>query len=311
MSTDVKALHQSHLEEFQTHSSPHVSHVVSITGETAGPELVFGGGVHGNERGGVVAAIAVIRAVKANILRLANGSVHFILGNPSAYADAVRYKEQDLNRQFIPGRDPNSLEARRAADVMGYIGSLSRLAAIVDFHSVSTGNNRIGIFNREHRQNEALVASLPRVFDMQFAYLPEHLDGIFSEYAAHVGKEGFSIECGGHDDPLASEIALLTMKNVMENYGLSFTGQFPGKRIDPAELNRDPVKYKTIAAIRPKPGFKFIDSEVTTGKAVKDGEIYATSDEGNYIAPCDCVIVMPTRQPGKNDSDAGFLCLQS
>ncbi|MDP2624614.1 MAG: succinylglutamate desuccinylase/aspartoacylase family protein [Candidatus Peregrinibacteria bacterium] len=313
MSTNLES-HALHIERFESlqnvRSTPYV--VERHSAVTGGPHLVFSGGVHGNERGGVEASLRLIEAIDEGRLRLSSGSLSFVLGNPEAYKVAQRSLDEDLNRLFTRGQHGDSTEGRRAQEVLRYMEQIKdRLAVVLDFHSVSVGDLKILVYNRGVEVSRRLASELPPVFDYLFGYVRDHLDGILSEVGTLLGKDGFSVECGGHESPLAADRALLFMEASMRNYGVPYEGDFPPIHEESRTPNPDMISYETIDAIRPCAGFQFTDPDVKTGMRVLKGAVFATGDGGKeYRAPQDCVVVMPHKVANVNDIEAGFLCTE-
>lgn len=61
--------------------------------------------------------------------------VNFIIGNPRAYAQRVRYTESDLNRSYSLGN--TTYEQRRAQEIQRYIGE-TKPDLVIDMHTTST-----------------------------------------------------------------------------------------------------------------------------------------------------------------------------
>lgn len=302
-----------HLEYFEEHESPNLSHLIEHDSGVEGPNLLFGTGIHGDEAGGVEAAIEMHKALIEGRVSIIRGKISFLLGNPDAYREGLRFLDENLNRLFtslaLMGKLQNdTIEGRRAVEILGYIKKVqNQLRAIVDLHSVSSGDFNMVVVNRGKSGHEVLVDSLPKLFQYQFAYIKEHLRGIFSEVADMIKAEGFSIECGNHG--LAKDRALLYMQATSNYYEMGMEGDLPTDRSQ-EELRPEGeiIRYQTIEAIRPTPGFRFIREDISTGHELQEGEVYAQSNTKKYKAPQDCVVVMPTRDPKPNDVDVGFLC---
>lgn len=332
----LEEMHARHIDYFREHSNARIHYydraknltvdqempyVIEVNGKFKGPQVLFGGGVHGNEPAGVEAAVRIHQALTDGKLTLKYGEISFLLGNPAAYQKRERFIEVNLNRIFTDNftkiEDP---ETQRAREVQQYLRAIrDHLRAIVDFHSVSRSDFTMSIYNHTNEFNWKVIRTLPSVFSYNFGYQPEHLNGILSDTATvlnHRGfdVDGFSIECGNHSSPKAIDRALAYMKTICEEYGLVFEGEWPEG--DPAslELDRDPVHYHTIAKIEPCQGFEFTIPDIDTGTVLAAGDVYAVvkNEAGEIIeerkAPANCDVVMPASKPDPNDVDAGFLC---
>lgn len=65
---------------------------------------------------------------------------------------------------------------------------------------------------------------------------------------------------------------------------------------------------ESIQAIQPHKNFRFLMEDVTTGTKLVKGQRFAVDDQGYHFAPENCYVVVPSKQVGPNDRDAGFLC---
>jgi len=91
--------------------------------------LVFGGLIHGNEKGSLPALLAILRDLHSGALSF-GGRLSLIVGNPWAARAEKRFLEADLNRVFIDS-DADTLEHRRARQLMQVLGDAD---VFVDFH---------------------------------------------------------------------------------------------------------------------------------------------------------------------------------
>lgn len=99
-----------------------------IESKTPGKTVAVFGGIHGNEKAGVM----TIDYLKKN-LKIKSGTVYLVYGNPEAIKKDVRYVEKNLNRCFLPAsKKGNSLEEKRAVELMGV---LDKCDALLDLHA--------------------------------------------------------------------------------------------------------------------------------------------------------------------------------
>ena len=323
-------------------------------------KIVIGVAAHGNERGPVEAVINLIKAINNKVLRvLGDTSLVFTVVNPDAYRNADRFTPgedgEDGNRVHGKEEFNDTVEGRRAKVLDGYIRSIKEfLKVIVDFHSTSTGDTALPVYPAGNETIREIIMSFPRFFGAHFTYHPEHLEGIFSDLATKLGIDGFSIEAGNHNSPLSVIRTLVCIKIICAFYGVDFEVESPETdegteeeecpiqkiikevfaiknkdllkelaKIEEVkgvkEVERAPV-WETREKIVPKKGFKFKDG-ITNGSKLKQGEVYATWDDGTnkgeYIAPIDCLVIMPTipfdtskLTPEQLEKlDVGFLCI--
>ncbi|MEM9053396.1 MAG: succinylglutamate desuccinylase/aspartoacylase family protein, partial [Bacteroidota bacterium] len=71
--------------------------IAAIRGDKPGPNIVFIGGMHGNEPTGVLALYHVMRQLE-QLKPLISGSVYAVVGNLTALEKGERFIVNDLNR---------------------------------------------------------------------------------------------------------------------------------------------------------------------------------------------------------------------
>ncbi len=81
--------------------------------EEEGPWLLIFGAVHGNEVCGTKAIQRVMQELDSGALKLARGRVEFVpVANPRAHQSGLRFIERNLNRFFLPTKEPRTYEAK-------------------------------------------------------------------------------------------------------------------------------------------------------------------------------------------------------
>jgi predicted deacylase len=174
--------------------------VVALRGKKDGPVSVIMAGVHGDEPCGLGAFDALLPT-----LGVEAGKVYFVIGNPNAIADKVRFTEFDLNRAFrhtdtFSSDEQSSYEFLRAQYLKSF---LDQSTALLDIHSGATaGSIPFAICEENgleiaHRLPVELIAS---EFD-------KISPGGTDEYMNRTGKVGICIECGYHLDNAATRVA--------------------------------------------------------------------------------------------------------
>ena len=122
MTTQLKEL----LEEFKSYSNGQYELVL----KGSNPSLytvIFGSMVHGNEYGSLPGILRFLREAKNHKF---TGTLKFLIGNPEAGLQDVRFLEQDLNRVFSKDA-PDSMEKTRAFEIMPFLEGVDLM---VDFH---------------------------------------------------------------------------------------------------------------------------------------------------------------------------------
>lgn len=180
--------------------------VTRIEGKKPGPTSVIMVGNHGNETCGMVAFDKLLPDLK-----IYSGTVYFILGNPRATEQGVRFTEANLNRMFKPDSmlsdlEINSYEYTRAQFLKQYFDGAT---ALLDIHSSSTMDSVPFIICE--KDCNSLAWSLPAKFTVNgFAELNP---GGAQYYMYSKGKVGIAIECGQHNDlnaPVVAKNAIIT-----------------------------------------------------------------------------------------------------
>ncbi len=114
--------------------------------QTQAPYLTISVGVHGNEQESVQALNTILKEEERALLHLKE-SVLFILGNPRAVEENVRYIDTDLNRQFFAEREKiqtETYEGKRAAKILSCAKGTRYL---LDIHSTDGPTRKpYGIF---------------------------------------------------------------------------------------------------------------------------------------------------------------------
>lgn len=249
-----------------------------------GPNLVIMAGVHGDEKCGLNAFDAILPTFSP--LR---GRVTFIIGSPEAVRVNQREFEGNLNRMFRPDSEiteaeRNTYEYERSRELMPI---LAKADALLDIHS-STTEQTIPFVICE-KQSFEVAAKLPiEVVVSGIDVL--HPTGT-DAYVNQSGGFGICIECGNHNDPNATNIAIeavnrfLTYLNVVEG-----------------ESNSDTNKQRLINAdwIYRNKGSFILSKNFQEFEKVSEGSIIGFDGEGEIKAPYDGVILFPHNRTKPN-----------
>jgi len=297
----VKKEIAENLNYFENHSNTTIPYCISTLSPNPGNHAVIVGGTHGNEPAGVKAIVQLHRAIQNREIDLLRGKISFLLGNPTAYRRGRRYVEKDLNRAFFEN-DTSSLEGKRAQEIKRLFKQNPDIDSLVDLHSVSIGDFKILVYNIENSGNTALALSVSSIL-LHFAYHPEHMPGTLIQEASRYNINAFIVECGNHNSARGVETAiqhsysLLSHHNLIDKcYRLKAT---PSSKI---------IQFESIQTIKPHSNFAFLVENIKTGTKLKKGQIFASDDHGDHIAPEDCYVVVPSKVVEFTDYDAGFLC---
>jgi len=150
-------------------------------------------GLHGNEQ----------LPVKA----LEDLGVDFVLGNPLAYEQDVRYTETDLNASF--GLEGDSYEINRANQILSLIPEENK---VVDFHTTSAETEPFVIIVDKNLIPFAKTFGIKRIVLMSF--------NVKQGRALINRRNGVSIELGKHDDVKTGYELVQTIVRNLDNSNL-------------------------------------------------------------------------------------------
>ncbi len=188
-----------------------MKNITTIHGSKPGKTIAILAGVHGNEQGG-------IRAIQEAIsLPIKSGTVHYIIGNPRALEQNVRFTEMNLNRAFIRGplKNPSLEDTYERIRAMELMPLLDTCDALLDIHSVN------------NKQATPFVICEPDYFDiakkLPFSIISNGWNDIepggTDYYMSTAGKPGICIECGYHNDPNVTTLALGSVRIFLQIMG--------------------------------------------------------------------------------------------
>jgi succinylglutamate desuccinylase len=288
------------LSYFQQQNNCELPYCIEVVSDKEGAHVVVVGGTHGNEPAGVKAMVAFHRQLQNGENQLESGKVSLLLGNPQAYQKDQRYIDWDLNRSFdAPNR--TTVEGRRAGDILNYLDRNRSVAALLDLHSVSIGEFKICVYEKDNPQSLELTMSISDI-PLHFAYHPAHMPGTLIGAAGRRHICALIVECGNHLSEQGIDTAMGHMQAILAHYHVvDSAAKTPQKDLTAIE------QYESIGAIQPGPNFRFLIPDIETGTELKKGQLFAKDDNGDRFAPQDCYIVVPSRVVKSTDVDAGFL----
>lgn len=289
----------------EENSQDFIGHFTPLKAEEDGKKILIIGGTHGNEPAGVNAICNFFKMFQKNELTLKQGKVQFLLANPEAYLQNLRYIDYDLNRSFTK-QILDNYEGKRVK-LISKLLEKEKYNAILDLHSVSAGDIQITIYNKDDQRSKKLALAISPI-DTHMSYHTEHIEGLLIEEGRKHGSKCVVIECGNHLGEHSTNVANYHIYQFLRYFDMinhSDTLKDDAKFL---QHHKEVVFYDTIKSIRPNDGFKFSKDDFQTGVFIKKGELYATSKDEDYIAEEDCYIVMPSRKIRPHDYNVGFLC---
>ncbi|NNE65372.1 MAG: hypothetical protein HKN33_02305 [Pyrinomonadaceae bacterium] len=282
-------------------------------GDPDGPTLVVFGGIHGNEKSGVVALQHVASEINRLQLNI-RGRVFFVSGNTRAIKRSVRFVDADLNRHWtaenVKRNNAESLIAtNRAEDIeqrelleiidMVIAGARNEVYSL-DLHSTSSPSTPFAMLGDTLR-NRTFAEEFPSTFLLG---IEEQLDGTIMEYMNELGAVTLGFEAGQH----TTEIAVENQKNLiwlaLANSGCvdreDFEYEFFRDRMESAMGRLEIIEIRHRHAISPEDEFR-MEPGYATFQHVKKGEVLAHDRHGAIRAVESGMILMPLYQDQGTD----------
>lgn len=151
--------------------------------------ILFIGATHGNERVGVD-ALALLQQEKRNF--------DWIIGNPCAFAQNVRFTEKDMNRCGLGNPDSNTYEERRAAEIQAIA---KEYTYTIDIHGVNQATETFLLITNPKKENLRLAS----FFDIDKVIIWPSLTSEMQYPLSEFFSCGIEIEVGSQQDPKNTE----------------------------------------------------------------------------------------------------------
>ncbi len=299
----VKGLKYS--DYFKKHHKPDILDGLMVTDSgNQGDNVLFVGGVHGDETAPVAAMIKLYKTFLAKPELLKKGQISYLLANPKATSLTKKRVDSNLNRAFNKNSTNSGYESTRATEITNFVENNQNFSIVLDLHTVISGEFRLVIFNK--KQTSA-VNFLDATSDVSYfaSYENEFIPNTFLSLFNSFDIPSYGIECGNNKSIKSISVAFDQMVKTLEFYNMIEKGSIPLMGLFTKS------EYMQIFDIRkeikPYPDFNFVDPNVKTGSIVKKGQIYATYRNGYHISHEDMHILLPVEKPRPTDQNAGFL----
>lgn len=162
-------------------------------GPIPGPTIAIFGGIHGNERTGILTIDRLIRELEPTA-----GTVHLVYANPPAIGQGVRLINKNLNRLFIRGQAAEAYEHARAERLMDLLDTCDALLDLHSYHSPLAPASAMPFAICEPECHDiAAQFDLPIVISGFSRTEPGATDG----YMHRNGKPGICVELGAIECP--------------------------------------------------------------------------------------------------------------
>lgn len=265
-------------------------HVRTFTGLVSGPRFLALGAIHGNEKCGTEAISRLIAELDAGIVTLTAGTLTCVpICNPEAYADDLRYVEQNLNRIITPHANPSCPEQHRANAVIALIDDCD---VLLDLHSYSAGVKPFLFLDKEddaHRAYAAVLGIPEWVAGWNDAYaaMGDLNSGDTVSYAHSKGKIATLVECGIHSDPAGGGVGYRALRAALAHFGLT----------DPYELTSErPMISRLTSIVAKQRAGDFVRDWQHLDQVMADEVVARYADGEEVRAPHDGVVILPGRK---------------
>jgi succinylglutamate desuccinylase len=251
--------------------------IIKIDSGKPGKTVAIFCGIHGDEKAGIMA----VDSLRQNI-KLKEGILYLVYGNPKAIKQNVRFTEKNLNRCFLnESKTGGSYEEKRATELMKI---LDKCDALLDLHAY----------------NEPFIESIPfaicesNCFDIvknfDLKYVLTNIDKIekggTDGYMFNCGKIGICVELGAIEKPKKFvDLGIKTIYQFLQYFG-SVEKEFENDSVKQIKLRSNSI-YK-----KKNKSFKFT-KKFSTFDQIKKGELVCIDGDENIIADKDQIILFP------------------
>lgn len=260
--------------------------ITKLVGLENGPKLAVFGGIHGDERAGVMAIEQLSEQLVIN-----RGVLYLVLANPPAINEGVRYQSKNLNRCFIMENPEESYEDNRANILMGI---LDECDALLDLHAFKSEQGEAFVICEEDSFDAAGIFDVDVVSSGWTQAEPGATDG----YMHKQGKVGICMECGPIKQAKEyKEFALNSVLQFLKYYGLIDSG------VKLSESSKQYINVK-YAHTRRSQNFK-MDQNLEHLQILDEGQVIAVDGDEVFKAKNGEYIIFP--DPTANIGDEAFI----
>jgi len=279
----------------------------TFAAERAGPHILLQALTHGNEVCGAIALDWLLRTG----FRPARGTLTVCFANVAAYlafdrADpfASRCVDEDFNRLWTvdvldgPRRSADLTRARELRPLY------ERVEYLLDLHSMTDRCPPLAMAGRQ-RKGVALAQALG---------LPEHIvvdeghaagrrlrDYAFFDDSGDP-RNALLVECGQHWEAAAPDVARQVTLRFLRHFGMAEPA-FLDAHVEPVPMPAQKVIEVTAVVTIATDDFAFVVPAGGLAVVPKAGTLLARDGVAEIFTPYDdCVLVMPTRRPKKDET---------
>ncbi len=310
------------------HNEYRTSRIVGdIEGKEAGPNVMFVGGIHGNEPSGVVAIQRLFADLKSRDVPI-RGRVIGVVGNMAALERNTRYLSRDMNRiwdQEFLNRYSNGCRAESSDDteyqeacavyeiIEPFLPkpdspSSKRVPPstpdfyLFDLHTTSSETVPfISMNDQLINRNFALQFPVPTILGIE-----EYLKGPLLSYVNDFGPVAFAFEAGKHDDPVSIDRHLSFIYQALVLAGVLTEDQVPDYESHVRRLKDHSRGESGILeviyrhAVAPEDQF-VMEKGFQNFMRIDQGAVLANDRNGPIVSEYDAKIFMPLYQSQGED----------
>lgn len=175
------------------------------------PKLLFIAATHGNEG----YSIPVLKKIETNYPK-EEWNYDWIVGNPRALQENVRYTEADLNRVAPGDLDSPVYEERRAAEIIEIAKDYDM---VVDIHGADAKCGLVKIIPLPSIRNLALAALFPDLINVIWYSASSAEKGPPVQY---MGKPAIELECDKNSGEVAEELYQVLARSLELKNGMNY-----------------------------------------------------------------------------------------
>jgi succinylglutamate desuccinylase len=259
--------------------------IIKIDSGNPGKTVAIFGGVHGNEKAGILAVDYLI-----NNLEIERGVVYLVHANPKAINQNVRFLEKNLNRCFLKREKSRCYEEFLADELMSV---LDECDALLDLHAYRDDSDRDITF--AFCADNALELASKMHISKVITNIDPFEKGGSDGYMYNNGKIGICVELGSlrHREKF-KDLGIKTSYQFLQFFDLIET------KIPFDSISQDIMEMHYLHEKQTK-DFKFTKDYLSFDK-VSSGEIIA-NDTDEIIMNIDGYIIFPSEK-GSIGADA-------
>lgn len=215
---------------------------------------LFIGATHGNERVGVD-ALALLQQEKRNF--------DWIIGNPRAFVQNIRFTEKDMNRCGLGNLNSDIYEERRAAEIQAIA---KEYTYTIDIHGVNQATETFLLITNPKKENLRLAS----FFDIDKVIIWPSITPEMQYPLSEFFPCGIEIEVGSQQEP----------KNTEKLYGSLL--DFFTKKVENEQLTKEQWIQKLLSKRLYEMTGPILQSNTLTKEMLEDGREITDNNE-TYI----------------------------